>query len=387
MLYRTLAVVFAILSLAYSTSAKSVKAEAILAPNSDIMLRNMSGMAHTMRAIVAKNGACSLEMRPLPTAAQGECLVRVAYSAINRADTLQRKGQYPPPPGVTDILGLELAGEVVSYNPPSVHGSGVPLPAVTRPGARVMALVGGGGNAEYAAVHASHLLPVPEGMSLRTAGAIPETWLTAYQLLHLVARLQKGERVLIHAAGSGVGTAAVQLAKAAGCTVYAVAGTDEKLAVARGLGADYTFNYKSNPTGWQADALASTPNGTAGVHVILDPVGGSFWRANAEAIGMDGRWVLYGSMGGVSVDGGLFATILRKRVQLLGTTLRARSDAYKAELTAAFARDALPLLASGAVQPVIDSEYALEEAQAAHERMESNVNTGKILLTVQGRSV
>jgi tumor protein p53-inducible protein 3 len=342
-------------------------------------LRAMATVPTHMRAVVAKNARCVVEERPVPVLKPGEVLVKTVYSAINRADTLQRKGQYPPPPGVTDILGLELAGEVVAYAP----GGALPptAPEVVAPGARVMALLSGGGNAEYAAVPAAHLLPVPPSLSWRDAGAVPETWLTAFQLLHLVAGVRAGQSVLIHAAGSGVGTAAVQLAAAAGCIVFAVAGTDDKLAVARRLGAAHGFNYKADAA-WPAAVVASSP-GRGGVDVVLDPVGGSFWRGNADALALDGTWVLYGSMGGGSVEGGLLAQILRKRIKMVGTTLRSRTDGYKAELTARFVREALPLLASGAAAPVVDSEFPLAEAQAAHERMESNANTGKILLHME----
>jgi tumor protein p53-inducible protein 3 len=310
--------------------------------------------------------------RPIPEPKAHEVLVKIHYTAINRADTLQRKGAYPAPPGATDILGLELAGEIVSI------GAEANKDATLKPGQRVMALLSGGGNAEYATVHAQHLIPIPEAMSYRTAAAIPETWLTAYQLLFLVGQLKRGqgERVLVHAAASGVGTAAVQLAKDAGATVFAVAGSDEKLSAVSKLGAAHVCNYKT------ADFAAAVKDSVGAVDLILDPVGASFWKQNADALAMDGRWVLYGSMGGLHTEGTLLASILRKRAALLGTTLRNRSDEYKADLVSCFIRDALPKLSKGSFAPIIDSEFELSEVQAAHERMESNANTGKILIKV-----
>jgi NADPH:quinone reductase-like Zn-dependent oxidoreductase len=189
-----------------------------------------------MRAAVAEGGACQVTSRPLPILKDGESLVRVHFSAINRADTLQRKGQYPPPPGESDVLGLELTGEVVEFAGSEIDGIAL--------GSRVMALVAGGGNAEFCAVNTRHLLPIPATMDYRTAAAIPEVWLTAYQLLHIVGRLEPTDTVLIHAAGSGVGTAAVQLARLAGATVIAVAGDDDKLKIVSDLGAHHTINYK-----------------------------------------------------------------------------------------------------------------------------------------------
>ena len=331
----------------------------------------------TMRAVVAEAGRCVLAPAlALPAPRANELLIRVAFSAINRADTLQRLGRYAPPPGAPAALGLEAAGVVAALGADVGRHAEAP-----RVGDRVMALLGGGGNAEYVACDWRHALRVPQGMSLRTAAAVPETFLTAFQLLHLVGRARRGESVLVHAAGSGVGTAAVQLAAAHGMRVVAVAGADEKLATARRLGAAAAVNYKSSAD-WAAEAAAAA--GAGGVDLILDPVGASMWEGNAKALAMDGRWVLFGSLGGVAVDGPLFARLMQKRAALLSTTLRNRSDDYKAELVAAFAAAALPALASGALAPVLDAEFALEETQLAHERMESNAGCGKILLRVSG---
>ena len=348
----------------------------------------------TMRGVVASAGRCALSgALPLPALRPHELLLRVAYSAINRADTLQRLGKYSPPPGASQVLGLEAAGIVVA------HGAAVGA-AAPPVGARAMALLSGGGNAEFVACDWRHAMAVPERLSLREAAAIPETFLTAFQLLHLVGRAQPGEAVVVHAAGSGVGTAAVQLAAAHGLRVVAVAGAEAKLATARRLGAAAAVNYKESKD-WAADVLAAiaalppAPGssggggggggaGGGGADLILDPVGASFWECNARALAVDGRWVLYGSLGGSAVEGPLFARLMAKRAQLLATTLRNRSDDYKAALVAAFAERALPGLAAGALAPVIDAEFELADAQAAHERMESDVGNGKILLRVFG---
>ena len=292
-----------------------------------------SGM---MRAAVAHEGRVLIVERPVPAAGPGELLLRVEWTAINRADTLQRKGKYDPPPGATDILGLEAVGVVAALGAGDSGRFAV--------GDRAMALLSGGGNADFVTVRANHALHVPSAMVSRAAAAIPETWLTAYQLLKLVGRLEPQDTVLIHAAGSGVGTAAVQMASHWGAAVVAVAGSDDKLAACTALGAKHTINYKTTPD-FGARVLELTHR--RGANLILDPVGGSFWKQNAEALALDGRWVVFGSMGGVGIDGPLLGSILRKRAALLGTTLRNRSDEYKAALVAAFERDVLPLLSEG----------------------------------------
>ena len=332
--------------------------------------------------------------------------IRVHATAINRADTLQRKGRYNPPPGSTDILGLEAAGVVVKA------GAGVADGPTTAVGARVMTLLPGGGYAEYVAVDARLAMRVPDGFSFAQAAAVPETWLTAFQLLHFVAfagleRAQGGpaggpglpvpvvdvdagdpaglraaHTVLIHAGGSGVGTAAVQLvAKGKGATALVTAGTDAKIAKAVELGATAGFNRKAEG-GWGPAVVAHTEG--AGVDVVLDCVGGSYWEQNCDALKTEGRWVLYGLLGGAAVDGNILLRLLRKRARLEATTLRARAPWYKAALTAAFARHALPRFASGDYAPIVDRVFAegLDGAAAAHAYMETNANIGKIVLQV-----
>lgn len=265
------------------------------AVNIDYQGHHTMAAPSAMRAVIAEAGECKVVDRPVPKAEVGECLVRAQYSAINRADTLQRKGLYAPPAGSTDVLGLEVVGDVVHAS----DDAGEPKFAV---GDRVMALLSGGGNAEYVAVPTGQLMRIPEGMDWRTAAAIPETWLTAFQLLHFVGHAKAGETVIILAAASGVGTAAVQLAIGAGCRVIAVAGSDEKLAAVRKLADETasalaaaagsaapigslvaTVNYKATP-GWAAPALAATDG--KGANLLLDPVGGSFWTQSSEALGM-----------------------------------------------------------------------------------------------------
>lgn len=225
-------------------------------------------------------------------------------------------------------------------------------------------------------VDESHLMQVPEGVDMVTAGGIPETWLTAYQLLHTIGGVKAGDFVLVLAAGSGVGTAAIQLAVAAGAKPIAVAGTAAKLENAAKLGAVATFNYKDGGYGEGVKAAADG----RGVNIVLDCVGGSLWGENAQAIAMEGRWVLYGLMGGPSPDGPVLAHLLRKRVRLEATTLRARSDEYKAQLVAGLT-PLLPHFTDGSFSVVVDTVYeGLDKVQEAHERMQSNANMGKLIV-------
>lgn len=325
-----------------------------------------------MQCVVAEDSKCVVVERPMPEPQGREVLVKVRHSALNRADTLQRKGAYPPPPGVTDILGLEMAGEVVSC--------GTAVEGAWQPGQRVMSLLAGGGYAQYCAADERLLMPVPDGFDLAVAGATPETWLTAFQLLTKVGEVQPGDIVLIHAAGSGVGIAATQLAIGLGAKVVAVAGADSKLEHARSLGAFATVNYKAVPE-FAGAVLEAT--GGAGASLVLDPVGGGAHMAqNCRAIATEGRWVLYGLMGGVEPQGALLGSILSKRITIRGTTLRARTIEYKAALIEAFSQHALPKLADGSYVVQLDRAFDLGDAQAAHELMESNATLGKIVLNM-----
>lgn len=302
---------------------------------------------------------------PDPQPADDELLVRVRATAVNRADLLQRRGGYPPPEGASPILGLELAGEVLR-------------PAGEwREGDRVMAVVTGGGYAELAAVPAGMALRIPEGMSFEQAAAIPEVFMTAFLNLFTLGRLHSGETVLIHAAGSGVGTAAIQLARSAGARVCATAGSDQKLARCRELGAEVTINYHSESF---ADRVLEATGGR-GANVVLDFVGAPYWESNMRALARGGRLMLIGFLGGARGQLDL-GPILSKSLTVAGTTLRRTPLPQKVALAREFAAFALPRFERGELQPVIDSIYPIEQAADAHAAMEANRNTGKIVLRV-----
>lgn len=303
---------------------------------------------------------------PDPQPGEGELLVRVHATALNRADLLQRQGQYPPPPGASPILGLELAGEVV-------QGAGE-----WQRGDRVMAVVTGGAYAELAAVPPGMAIRIPDNLSYEQAAAIPEAFLTAYLNLFTLGRLQAGETVLIHAGASGVGTAAIQLARAAGARVFVTTGTPEKLDFCQELGAALAINYKTES--FKEAALKETDE--RGVDVILDFVGAPYWNDNLSALAIGGRLMLIGSMGGMKGDLSLGA-IMPKSLTISGTTLRRTPLDKKIALTQAFAEFALPRFASGELRPIIDTVYPLQEAATAHQRMHDNVNIGKIVLRVE----
>lgn len=302
---------------------------------------------------------------PDPRPDPGELLVRVRATAVNRADLLQRRGAYPPPPGASPILGLELAGEVVS-------GADA-----WQPGDRVMAVVTGGGYAELAAVPSGMAIRIPDRLSFEEAAAIPEAFLTAFLNLFTLGRLQAGEAVLIHAGASGVGTAAIQLARAAGARVLTTAGSDEKLARCRELGAEVTINYKRESF---ADRVREATDGQ-GVALVLDFVGAPYWEGNLAALALGGRLMLIGFLGGSrgQLDIG---PILGKGLTVAGTTLRRTPLPQKTALTQSFAEFALPRFERGELRPVIDSVYPLAQAAEAHRAMEANANAGKIVLRV-----
>jgi len=341
-----------------------------------IVLNSVVCLAASMRAVQIKEygGPQNLYVDsniPVPELSSPDhILIKVAATALNRADTLQRKGSYAPPKGESDILGLEASGIVDDV------GENV---KEFKAGDKVMALLGGGGYAEFVSVHQHQVMRVPDNVDLVMAAGIPEVWLTAYQLLHFVAKINPGDKVLIHAAGSGVGTAAIQLTKAIADTyVIGTAGTVEKLNKARELGADVTVNYKEENF---AEVVTKVTDGL-GVDVILDPIGASNLEKNTKSIGIDGRWVLYGLMGGAKVDGPFLASLLRKRVQLLSSTLRARSIPYKKELVDAFISDASEKFSNRQFQPIIDSVTNLDGVAEAHQRMDANLNAGKIIMKV-----
>jgi NADPH:quinone reductase len=324
-----------------------------------------------MRAVIAVRPggpeALKIEMRPRPDPGTREILVRVEAAGVNRPDVHQRQGNYPPPPGVTDVLGLEIAGEVVTLGPnASLH----------RIGARVTALVPGGGYADYCVAHEANALPIPAGLSAVEAAAIPETYFTVWANVFSRGALKAGETLLVHGGTSGIGTTAIALAKAFGARVVATAGSDEKAAQCERLGADLGVNYRKD------DFVARTLQATAGrgADVILDMVGGDYVERNYAAAALDGRVVQIAFLKGqrATVD---LRPIMAKRLVHTGSTLRPRSAAEKAVIAEALRAKVWPLLEAGRLRPVIDSVFPLAEAPKAHERIESAEHVGKVVLT------
>ena len=303
---------------------------------------------------------------PVPGADQ--ILVRVRATALNRADTLQRQGLYPPPPGESDVLGLELAGEVEAL------GSAVRDVHV---GDRVFGLVGGGGYAEKAVLDARMAMPMPAGWSFAEAAAVPEVFFTAQETLFTLAELRPGETVLIHAGASGVGTAGIQMARETGANVLVTAGSVEKIARCVELGAVAGCNYKERGF---ADWVHEYTDGR-GVDVIEDFIGAAYWDDNLKSLAVGGRLVLAGFMGGTKAQTNL-GLILMKRLRIFGSVLRSRPLADKIDITRRFQADWLPLLQTGRIKPIIDRRFSLHEAADAHRYMEANKNVGKIILDV-----
>uniref|UniRef100_A0A3P8STA4 Tumor protein p53 inducible protein 3 n=1 Tax=Amphiprion percula TaxID=161767 RepID=A0A3P8STA4_AMPPE len=335
-----------------------------------------SSVANMMQAVCVDvpGGPESLLLRSVsrPQPKDGEVLIKVHAAALNRADLLQRRGLYPPPPGESDIMGLEVAGTVDSLGP------GVKMD--WKPDDRIMALLRGGGYAEYVSVPEELLMSVPSNLTLSQAAAIPEAWLTAFQLLVFIAQVKEGEVVLVHAGGSGVGTAAVQLVRLFGAVPVVTAGSEEKLKMAEKLGAAAGFNYREESFAKGVQDLT----GGKGANVILDCIGGCNWEQNVSCLSVDGRWVLYGTMGGRAVEGDLLGKLLSKRGHLLSSLLRSRSLQYKADLVKAFSHRVLPHFSaqSASLRPVIDSSFSLEDVAEAHRHMEANRNMGKIIINV-----
>jgi putative PIG3 family NAD(P)H quinone oxidoreductase len=331
-----------------------------------------------MRAvvIVSHGGTEGLEVREVERPAEASydrVLVRVRAAALNRADILQRMGRYPAPPGVVqDIPGLEFAGEI--------EETGSDVRSLTK-GQRVFGITAGGAQAEYLLAPESTLVEIPSNLDWAEAAAVPEAFITAHDALFTQARLEPGERVVAHAAGSGVGLAAIQLARACGAIVFGTSRTAEKLDRARGFGLDEAIAVGDDPMLF-ARAVREWSGGE-GANVILDLVGGSYLAANLDALAMKGRLMLIGTTAGASaaLD---FGIAMRKRLQIIGTVLRPRSTEEKAQATRLFAAHVLPLLQSETVRPVIDKVYRMDEVREAHERMESNASFGKIVLKVTG---
>ena len=328
-------------------------------------------MPETMRAIVVREPGgpevLKLERVPLPEPGKGEVRVRVAASGVNRADLIQRRGLYPAPPGwPPDIPGLEFSGTVDAL------GEG----AEGRVGQRVMGVVGGGGYAEAVVTHARDVVPVPDGMSLTDAGAVPEVFMTAFDAVFEQMQLRSGETLLVHAVGSGVGTAALQLARAAGARVIGTSRTAAKLERAGELGLEHGVLVREGED-WPARVLELS--GGRGADVILDLVGGPYLAGNQKAIATRGRMIVVGVTGGPKAEIDLRA-LMSKRASLTGTVLRARPLEEKIVLARAFGARVLPLLAAGALRPVVDGVYRPEQAGEAHRRLEASDTFGKLLI-------
>jgi putative PIG3 family NAD(P)H quinone oxidoreductase len=307
--------------------------------------------------------------RPMPEPGPGDVLIRVAAAGVNRPDLMQRTGRYPPPPGASDLPGLEVAGVVEHV------GAGV---TEWRGGDAVCALVSGGGYAEYCVAPAAQCLPVPRGMDMATAAAIPETFFTVWTNVFERGRLQPGESALFHGGSSGIGTTAIQLAAAHGATVYVTAGSDEKCRACERLGATRAINYRTQDF---ADAIKSLTGG-GGVDLILDIMGGSYLERNLRSLAIEGRLVEIGLMGGASEATLDLERLLRRRLTVTGSTLRPRSVEQKGAIAAALRERVWPLLETGRVKPIVYRTFPLQDAADAHRLMESSEHIGKVVLTV-----
>ncbi|WP_139828401.1 NAD(P)H-quinone oxidoreductase [Maritimibacter sp. HL-12] len=326
-------------------------------------------MPATMRAveISAPGGPDVLTpcTRPVPVPRAGEILIKLAHAGVNRPDALQRAGSYAPPPGASDLPGLEGAGEVVAL------GAGV---SHWQLGDLVTALLPGGGYAEYVATPAVHALPVPEGLTLAEAACLPETFFTVWSNVFMRGGLRAGERFLVHGGSSGIGTTAIQLASIFGARVFTTAGSDEKCTVCRELGAEVAINYR------EAD-FVEVLRAAGGADLILDMVGGDYIARNIRALADDGRMVHIAFLAGPKAEIN-FAQIMARRLTVTGSTLRPQSDAAKARIAAELREKVWPLIDAGRIRPVMDSAFSLEEAAKAHARIESAGHIGKIVLNI-----
>jgi NADPH:quinone reductase len=306
--------------------------------------------------------------RPQPQPAAGEVLINVAAAGVNRPDVFQRRGRYPPPPGASDIPGLEIAGTIEAVAPDVRDW---------RVGDAVCALVAGGGYAEYCTAPAPQCLPVPRGLDLTSAAAIPETFFTVWTNVFDRGRLRDGESILVHGGSSGIGTTAIQLARARGARVFATAGSAQKCSACERLGAERCINYRE---GDFVDVINRLTAGR-GVDVVLDMVGGEYFARNIDALAVEGRLVEIATLRGVKAELNI-QTIMQKRLTVTGSTLRARPVADKGAIASAVRANVWPLIESGAVKPIIYRTFPLRDAAAAHTLMESSEHVGKIVLTV-----
>ena len=326
-------------------------------------------MTRTMRAVeITEPGGPEVlkpVTRPIPEPGHGQVLIRLHWAGVNRPDVLQRGGNYSPPPGASDLPGLEGAGEVVAT------GAGVDWPL---PGTQVCALLPGGGYAEYVVTAAAHCLPIPQGMALREAACLPETFFTVWTNVFQRGALQAGERFLVHGGSSGIGTTAIQLASAFGARVFTTAGSPEKCAACLELGAERAINYRE-------EDFVEVLRNEGGANLILDMVGGDYLPRNVKALADEGRLVQIAFLQGPTVALN-FAHVMMRRLTITGSTLRPQSDLAKARIAEALKTHVWPLLAAGRVAPVMDRDFPLAEAAAAHARMESSSHIGKIVLRV-----
>ncbi|WP_298920281.1 NAD(P)H-quinone oxidoreductase [uncultured Roseobacter sp.] len=326
-------------------------------------------MTEMMRAVeITEAGGpevLKLTERPVPEPAHGQVIIQVAWAGVNRPDALQRAGLYAPPPTASDLPGLEASGEVVAV------GDGVSGLEI---GDQVCALLPGGGYAEYVATPAAHCLPVPKNMSLREAACLPETFFTVWSNVFGRGGLQAGERFLVHGGSSGIGTTAIQLARAFGARVFTTAGSAEKCDACAALGAEIAINYREQD-------FVKILRDEGGADLILDMVGGDYIPRNLKALADDGRLIQIAFLGGAKVEVN-FATLMTRRLTMTGSTLRPQSDLAKARIAQELRESVWPLLDTGQVAPVMDQAFDLEDASKAHARMESSGHIGKIVLKV-----
>lgn len=328
-------------------------------------------MTEMMRAVeITEAGGpdvLKITERARPEPAHGQVVIRVAWAGVNRPDALQRAGLYAPPPTASDLPGLEAAGEVVAV------GEGAEGVAI---GDTVCALLPGGGYAEYVATPAAHCLPIPEGMGMREAACLPETYFTVWSNVFTRGGLKAGERFLVHGGSSGIGTTAIQLANIFGARVFATAGSDEKCKACVDLGAQRAINYRE-------EDFVSVLREEGGADVILDMVGGEYIPRNFNSLADDGRLVQIAFLGGPKVEVN-FTQLMTRRLTMTGSTLRPQSDLAKARIAQELREAVWPMLGTGRIGPVMDQEFDLEDASAAHARMESSGHIGKIVLRVSG---
>nr|WP_107847391.1 NAD(P)H-quinone oxidoreductase [Litoreibacter ponti] len=325
-------------------------------------------MPDTMRVveITEPGGPEVLQMReaPVPQPGAGEVLIKLAYAGVNRPDALQRAGMYDPPKGASPYPGLEGAGEVVAAG----EGAGVEI------GTQVCALLPGGGYTEYVVTPGAHCLPIPQSLGLAQAAALPETFFTVYSNVFMRGGLKAGERFLVHGGSSGIGTTAIQLAHTFGARVFTTAGSDEKCAACRDLGAEQALNYRE-------DDFVEMMRAEGGADLILDMVGGDYLPRNVRALADDGRLVQIAFLQGPKIELN-FAQLMMRRLTITGSTLRPQSNLAKARIAEKLRQDVWPLIEAGRIAPVMDSEFALEEAAKAHAHMEASGHIGKIVLKV-----